>query len=291
MRRLVEIIFFATIGLIVLSFAGAWHGIGDSLAVFRFWLALLLVATAVLLLIGRRGAFAAIIAVCVAATVPLASVHLTPAPAGPLKYALYQKNLLYSNKEMTALNADILSSNPDFVTLEEVFHKLKPAYRALAEHFPSSVICDFTGTGQVAVLSRWPMVEGSETCIPGSGVAALQVRTPDGPVWAVAIHLHWPYPMEQREQVEQILPILETLQGPKVVAGDFNMVPWSHSMRAISRAAQAKRLGPTLRTLIHPTQLLRLPIDHVLVTGGQGRVQTRPLLGSDHLGVYAQFNF
>lgn len=290
MRRLVEIIFFATIGLIALSFAGALHGIGDSLAVFRFWLALVLVASAVLLLIGRRGAFAAIVAVCVAAAVPLASVHLRPAPAGDLKYSLYQKNLLYSNKETAALNQDILSVNPDFVTLEEVFHKLKPAYDALAEHFESSLICDFAGVGKVAVLSRWPLVDGSETCNPGSGVVAMQVTTPDGPVWAVAIHLYWPYPMEQGEQVKEILPILEGLKGPVVLAGDFNMVPWSYTVRAIGRAVHAERIGPVIRTFIHPSNILRLPIDHVMVPGGQGSLETRPLLGSDHLGVVARFN-
>lgn len=290
MRRLVELIFVLTVLAIGVSFAGAIHPIGDSLAVFRFWLALLLVACAVVLLIGRRGALLALLAACGVAALPIVVGKLSSKPRGDLAYTLYQKNLLYSNAEMADLSQDILNSGADFVTLQEVFHKLEPAYNRLAQNYAAALLCQNNGVGGNAVLSRWPMVEGTDTCIKNTGFALMQVETPDGPVWVASLHLPWPYPFQQHEQVDRIVPVLNALNGPVVVAGDFNMVPWSHAVRQIEKAARSERAGPVVRTLTKTAGILRLPIDHVLVPGGQGLMEIRPLLGSDHLGVVMHFN-
>lgn len=119
----------------------------------------------------------------------------------------------------------------------------------------------------------------------------MQVETPDGPVWVVSLHLHWPYPMGQAAQVRALLPELAALKGPVVLGGDFNMVPWSHSIRAIAAATNTRRIGAVQYTL--PLKgLYTLPIDHLLVpqTPQAASTEKRPLLGSDHYGVLARFS-
>ena len=89
----------------------------------------------------------------------------------------------------------------------------------------------------------------------------------------------------QAEQLARILPVLANLEEPMLVAGDLNMVPWSHALRTLSRATGTNRAGavfPTFRKLGAP-----LPIDHVYAPGG-GQATPRPLLGSDHNGVLAE---
>jgi endonuclease/exonuclease/phosphatase (EEP) superfamily protein YafD len=290
LRRVVEIIFVISLLLVTVSFGGAIHGIGDSLAVFRFWLALVLVGAAVLLMAGRHGLFAAILASVAVSATPTAMRLMATPSSGPLAYSIYQKNLFYKNEQDDAVIADIKAMQSDFVTLQEVFYRNQIVFDALAEEYQTSLICRFAGVGSIAVLSRWPAIEGQTICTEERGLAAVQVTTPAGPVWIVSVHLHWPYPHSQPEQVASLVPLLEALDRPVVVAGDFNMVPWSHSVRSISAASRAKRAGPVVRTLIHPTWILRLPIDHVLVPDGIGALETRPLLGSDHLGVLMRFD-
>ena len=116
----------------------------------------------------------------------------------------------------------------------------------------------------------------------------MQLRTPDGPVWLVSVHLHWPYPYRQPEQVELILPILERLEGPVIIGGDFNMVPWSNTMGRIEAAARAEVLGPMVTTY-WLRDLVPLSIDHVLAPAG-GTVFARTWLGSDHAGLVARFD-
>jgi endonuclease/exonuclease/phosphatase (EEP) superfamily protein YafD len=125
-------------------------------------------------------------------------------------------------------------------------------------------------------------------CAPG--LAAMQVLVTDSqgqsPVWIVSVHLHWPWPHTQQDHVAVLLPVLAGLEGSVVMGGDFNMVRWAHSVRQMAVAARATPAGPSSGTYLGFAPLMRLPIDHVFSPGG-GRLELRPPLGSDHLGLLA----
>ncbi len=76
--------------------------------------------------------------------------------------------------------------------------------------------------------------------------------------------------------------------GPKVVVGDFNASPWSHSFRTLLRAGglENSQRGRGLDASFPATgsPLLRIPIDHLLHGEKVGIVDRRlgPALGSDH---------
>ncbi len=144
--------------------------------------------------------------------------------------------------------------------------------------------------GGVAVASIWPVVEGSRICGDLDGMAAMQVKTPAGPIWVISLHLHWPYPHRQPVQVRRLIPQIEALQGRKIIGGDFNMVPWSATLRRIEAASGSKRIGYPHKTFPMFDGGLRLPIDHTLVPDTRlYQTKMRPLLGSDHHGLFAEF--
>ncbi len=291
-RISVILVTICSAALLTASFMGALHPAGDSLAVFRSYLALALLACGLILFAFRRrwrGGIALLFAI-----ISLPPLYWPDSRAGAFAtsgsgLSLYQKNMLFRMPDPAVLGRDILTRAPDFVTLQEVSGVNLAILDELGTAYPSRQFCSFASVGGVAVAARWPMVEGSGICAEHDGLAAMRVNMPDGPVWVVSIHLHWPWPHSQSEQVGRLLPLLAGLSGAKVIGGDFNMVPWSYRMRQIARRTGTNRLGPAHITLIKSNGWLRVPIDHVLVSG-TGRVERLPLLGSDHFGLLARFH-
>ncbi len=206
---------------------------------------------------------------------------------GPV--SIYQKNMLFQARDLAPLIADIRATGADALTLQEVTPTQAALLSALGTDFPSQIICPFAPVGAVAVASRWPLVEGAAVCLERQGLAAIRVAAPDGPLWIVSIHLHWPWPHGQNPQRTRLLPRLRQLEGPVLVGGDFNMVPWSHSLRSIARATGTRRIGRAFNSMTRFSPLVPLPIDHVLIPEtAQGTTERRPLLGSDHHGILAR---
>jgi len=286
--------FVALICLFVLgaSHFGALHPLGDSLAVFRGVLTIVGAVAVLVLVLQRRRVLAVL-----GAGLVLWSAYtvLTPrfafSAALDTPYVLYQKNMSFRMPDTGPLAVDILQQASDFVTLEEVDWENIALLDRLKPDYPAQAFCPFMNVGGVAVASRWPKLAGSDVCLPGQGMVAMQVETPDGPLWLVALHLHWPFPHQQAEQVQQLETALKVLEGPVVLGGDFNMVPWSHTMRAITAATQTRRIGAPKYTFALFDGLYTLPIYHVLVNANTRPAETwrRPQLGSDHFGLLARF--
>lgn len=282
--------FWLFLGLSGLSFAGALHGAADSLAVFRHWWAAALALFSVALYFAGRPRIA--ILGLIGAGLAIGSVAMSYRNGGGVSgpYSLYQKNLLFHANSINRVIKDIRAQSPDFITLQEIAGENRALYWILAGENAAAQICEFSTVGDVAVLSRWPMVAGSGHCLGNQGAAAMKVTTPAGPVWLVSVHLHWPFPHGQAEQVSHLIASMDFLDAPVILAGDFNMVPWSHTVAALENVTGSKRAGPAIGTyeLFGPNVIL--PIDHVLVPSGRGALETRPLLGSDHLGLLLRFD-
>jgi len=183
-----------------------------------------------------------------------------------------------------ALAADILSQAPDVITLQEVSVRNEPLLEMLRRAYPHQHLCRSTSVRGLAVLSRLPAGR-SRFCDPTGGMAGLRLESEFGPVWAVSLHLVWPWPLPQAEQVRRLAPQLAALEAPVILGGDFNMVPWSFAVGRLARASGTRRAGrvpPSFR--LGP---LPMPIDHVFAPGG-GSALPRPFTGSDHRGLMAR---
>jgi endonuclease/exonuclease/phosphatase (EEP) superfamily protein YafD len=289
--RIGQSVIGAALLLAVLGLAGGYlgflHPLGDSLAVGRG------IAAAVILVVAVAATFAGL---RMAAFVSMLLALLTGAqvtlaytwPGLPGRYTVYQKNILFRNAELPALDADIRAADPMIVTLQEVLPANQPFLDGLKDLFPHQLLCPGAAVGGPAILTRLTPVKGTEVC--GPGLAAMQVVA--GPVedqdrfWVVSIHLHWPWPYGQADHVDRLLPILDQLQGPAIMAGDFNMVRWASSVTRLAEILGVRPTGPMQGSYVGLSSLFPLPIDHVFATQG-GRVTLRPVVGSDHMGLLA----
>ena len=280
----------AVVGLMTLlaSYLGAIHPVGDSLAVFRIWIAggVALAGLILLLVSARRAGAIALVAAGLAAGPIAAMVYASAGDIPPAPVTIYTKNTLGGWGDDAAMIADMEASGADVILLQELSQTRSDFSGALAASHPHQHICRFSDRSGMAVISRWPILE--TYCSPHRSFAAAQLDAPDGPVWAVSTHLVWPYPRAQTRFLGEALPFLDGLDGRVIVAGDFNMVPWGHSVRQIAEATGTDRIGPLLTTF----ELRNVPfqIDHVL-TNGTGMVERRPLFGSDHHGLVARIGW
>ena len=255
LRRTVRILLALALVALLASTLGRLHPLGDSLAVFRLWIA------------GGVGGLAVVALVCRSRPVGGAGLVAAALAAGPIladfagnstlsadlsgnSLLVYSKNTLGGRGDDAAIVADILRMEADLVFLQEVSVTRSDYGGALAETHPHQHLCRFSdGTG-IAVLSRWPLSQ--PYCSPQRSFAAARVAAPFGEVWAISTHLMWPYPYGQSTGLDAAMPFLDSIAGPVIVAGDFNMVPWGHSVRRIARATGTQVVSPLMTTLVVP---------------------------------------
>ncbi|MEL7299318.1 MAG: endonuclease/exonuclease/phosphatase family protein [Pseudomonadota bacterium] len=272
--------------LFLASHGGALHPALDSLAVLRVPLGVGVLGLCLWPSLRRaRWAWAA--AALTLASLALNQLLWDRSPDHPGEIVLYQKNLGYWNRAVEDLAADIRAAGADIVTLQELSPQNARLLDLLAEDFPVRQRCDFGALYSMAVLSRLPAGPEGGRCSRARGLAALQVVGESGPGWVVSVHLHWPWPFAQPGQLPEVHTVLENLEGPMIIGGDFNQMPWSHAVRSTARVAGVSYRGPSAVTFAH--RGLRLPIDHVLAPSGT--VERLGFLGSDHRGLRARVSF
>ena len=264
------------------SYLGAIHRPADSFALLRpAFIALALIG----LFTARALSFRL---VCFAAvTTGLLSVlppFLSVSDGGDLR--VYSKNLRPRNSELLALANDIRSEHVDVVLLQEVSIHNDEIMERLQRDFPNQHLCRFSNWSGIAVLSRHPF-QGDGKCTDDRAMAAAQIALNGQAVWLVSVHIHWPWPAPSAKAEMSVNALLATLDGPVVMAGDFNTLPWTHRVRRIKAQSGTQIAGP-VRPSFHRLGV-PLPIDFALAPGG-GRVEMRGKLGSDHSGLVADLS-
>ena len=128
-------------------------------------------------------------------------------------------------------------------------------------------------------------------------MAIASVRRMGMVVEIAALHLLWPWPFNQSQQIGRIEADLGALGERAVVVGDFNAVRWSAAARRIAEAGDLKpagHFGPTWPAdpLPRALRFLGLPIDLALMGERIELTGARTLhpVGSDHLPVLLQFS-
>ena len=270
----------------IASYGGALHPALDSLAVLRMPLAALLVVLIALPRWRRNRAGLAVSALAAWALI-WSQLLWSAFIDDRATFTIYQRNLWFGNTSIDALLTDIEARDPDVITLQEVSPRNDVLIDRLSQDYPHQARCTYSWRYSIAVLSRLPQGPTAKRCSDTRGAAALQVITPDGPGWVVSLHLHWPWPFGKPNQLDEITEFVFQLDGPIIVAGDFNHVPWSHKVRSIARAADAPYLGPRRQTF--GFRDVPLPIDHVL--SASGTVERMEPVGGDHHGLLARVAF
>ncbi len=189
----------ALLAALLASYGGRLHPLGDSLAVFRPAMALLLALIAFAFRCWWRIALLASALFAAAPILWLMRPQSAPAPS----VTVYQKNLLFRRDDPAELLAELRASNADVILLEEVSTANLPIPEALRDRYRFQIICPAHSVGAVAILSVHPMSD--EYCREGAGFTIARIAHPAGAFTAVAVHLYWPYPFGQEPQVNNIL--------------------------------------------------------------------------------------
>lgn len=286
MRMALQILGWLALGVLLYGFCGRWFESADSIALLRPLAALGVLVAA----IAVRHRFTRIMfAACGLVALASVAVFLWPSSVSQTEPSLrvYSKNLLALNTRIEDLAQDIRAAEPDVVMLQEVSDVNSALIEELSDELPYAHMCRFPAWIGIAVLSRTPFT-APPLCSDQRAVAAAQVAVDGREFWAVSVHIPWHWPGPGSAGEDAALRVISQLEGPVLLAGDFNSFPWTHRVRRLAAAAGGEVLGP-----MRPTYHLRgvpLFLDHVIAPNG-GRVQTRPRIGSDHLGLVAELAF
>lgn len=292
MSRILKILAIVVLGAVGFSHLGRLLALADSVAVIRPWLLIAGYILTFALLFERARLWAAIVLLGLTVSTFDAVYRLHGMQGASGEISLYQKNMLWNGAERQALLEDILRADADFVTLQETSDENMSVLEGLGAVYPHRLACTTVGNGGIAIYSKYPLTQPESRCDFGDGVVIAKAELTDGrDLWVGSVHLNRPFPYTQANQVPKIVEGLAALEGPIVIGGDFNMVPWGAAVRQIEAAAGADRLGGYLTTFPRFGWKLILPIDQILIPkSGAGFVEARPLLGSDHLGLLARFS-
>lgn len=262
-----------------IGFAGRLYPAADSLSLFRLVLGVICLMA---MLIRMRLVWRVMLGVTAGAALVTTLPLLFGGTSGEA-LTIYSKNIWYRNPELTALAADIIASQAEVVTLQEVSARNENLLNLLAADYPHQHLCRFSGWSGIAVLSVHPIT--ATRCTEQRSMAAAQITDKGREFWVGSIHLPWPYPYANDKAANAAVALISKLDGPVVIAGDFNIFPWADSVQRLQIATQTMPVRP-----LRPTYYLNglpLLLDHVHAPGG-GQATYRPLLGSDHYGVLAR---
>lgn len=291
MRRAVQLGMLPLIAAQLVGMAQALHPFFDSLGHFRMHLAALLALGVFVSLHVRSfriaGAAVFVLGASLLMMQPALGLARSPGLEGKAPdVTLVQFNTLFRNPSPGAIVDQVLAAQADAVTLEEVSGNTRVIMDLLKPDYPHQVYCPFAAVGGEAVLLRTPIL--AQGC--GEGIAWARTTIGGREMTIASIHLYWPWPHDQPNQITRLEPLLRGLSAPVIAGGDFNAAPWSHAVARIAEMTGTTPAGGLrLSLMMGPWPSPMLPIDHVLMPEGAGtEVRLVPPAGSDHLPVIAR---
>jgi endonuclease/exonuclease/phosphatase (EEP) superfamily protein YafD len=282
----------------------------DLFAHFRIQYAALFVLLILVLLALRRWvvALAAVIGLGVS-VVPLVPYMFKDGGATPVVPASAQSttptfrlltfNVWFRNPDMARTAAYIEQSQADAVVLQELTPSQAETLRPLLPSYPHYHI-EPSRMGS-AVFTKWPVISAESLPLAKEGAIAarMQIDWRGVPITVLGVHLNWPLGPRnsafRNEELAGVVAFAKTQQGPLLVAGDFNLTPWSEYFRdalvasGLHDAARGFGLARSWPAQFAP---LAIRIDHCLLSPHWRSVSVRPgpWLGSDHLPVVAELS-
>jgi endonuclease/exonuclease/phosphatase (EEP) superfamily protein YafD len=302
-RKVAVTLTVAASSVLLLSALGRWFWIFDLLTHFRLHLAAVLFASSVgALFCGeRRFAVVGLVLVAAAATPIVGYTRARPIepPSDAPLFRLVTFNIWHHNSETSRVAEFMERSEADVLVIQEA----TPMHaRLLRQQLPSYRYSMLDGTldDGTIVFSRWPIEQSQYVQLTrgGARVASVVVRWRDRPIQLYGVHLHWPLGSRVSRYRNAELAKLATMANsaathPLLVAGDFNITPWSSFYREFVRDSQLRDadVGQPLQAS-WPAALgpFGIRIDHCLHSKQWDTIETRtgPELGSDHLPVIVE---
>jgi endonuclease/exonuclease/phosphatase (EEP) superfamily protein YafD len=225
---------------------------------------------------------------------PTLAVEAGPATA-PVK--VMTVNVSYRRFSARRFREIVAAAAPDVLLVVEFTPQAEETLADMDKLYPFALKAPAEGPYGLALWSRFPL-EHAYTFPLGvvQGIDA-RVQLPDGTFTLLGSHLMSPTLPRRFEQRNEQLALLAQrraeIAGPVIVAGDFNVTPYSpyYSDWLETTGLTDSRYGRTLSTswpAVLP--ILGIPIDHVAVSKEFIVLAHRrlPAFGSDHWGIMAE---
>jgi endonuclease/exonuclease/phosphatase (EEP) superfamily protein YafD len=299
-RAIARPLAFATAALslaTLLAYGGRWSWFCDLLVNFRTHYALLLAVTGALAAAFRhwRIAGAALIGVALNAWPMVGAViGAGPPPAAdgrPVRVVAFNVNV--ANADLPAIAKYLRSLDADVVILEELPAENVATVGDLLPSLPHRHLADNQDIWGVVILSRWPLIAPQRATRDGIAFAArADVDLGDRVLRVYGAHLNWPVVPESARIRDAQLAVMgrELAACPHacVVAGDFNVTPWSSHYRDVLAVAGVRDCAAGFGLLPTWSSSLPMPvrirIDQCVVAGAVSVADVRVghSVGSDH---------
>ena len=268
----------------------------DLFANFRVQYLWLFALCAVALAIARWRRMALVAFVGAAVTTASMAAYFSERPASDpanADFKLVTFNVWFRNDSVERAARVLERSRADVIVLQEVDLTQIDKLAAVLRSYPHHLQTPNVRYGLV-VFSRTPLFDVEYYGIPGREMRITRARTRWNGVEIAIIgaHLSWPVsPMPAHQRARELDMIAERVRretGPVMVAGDFNLTPWSPFFARFeerSRLANCARGHGVTGSWPSQVSLLRIRIDHCFASSHWNvrSVEIGPKLGSDHL--------
>ena len=240
----------------------------------------------------------------------IASLQARPTAPASGSITMMTNNLFGMNYEMEKVTAAIFAEDPDIIVLQEYFgEQATDLHPALLQTYPYFVRCRGGKRANLGLYSRLRFEQVDDGACPNNAYGTTRTahilarfQTEDGKDFSViTTHMDWPLPVSrQHEQLKALSDVVDKIEGPMILAGDFNSTAWSYSLRDFVDRNDFVR--ETLNMLTFPMSWLYfeewrdtipfLPLDHVMTRGGivVHDIHTGRPTASDHLPVVFSFS-
>ena len=202
-------------------------------------------------------------------------------------------NVLFHNSHYDRVATLLRRARPDAAVLLEITPRWRAALESLRDEFPWQYYAESRRAQGTLLLSRWPF-ERSET-VPmgphGDPTVAVVLSVRGRALHVIGVHPSWPLgpavSAERNRGLDKLAALARARPGPLIVAGDFNVTPFSPHFRAfvaqsgLRWTAEGAGWQPTWPTFF---PVGGIQIDHAFVSPGIDvrRFARGPGIGSDH---------
>jgi len=280
------------------SMLAGWHWSLALLSHFVAWYALASLTIALICGLRRmpRWALAALVLFLIHVWQPLAMYVPVPVSEkeGTVPVKLLLANVLSSNQDHAALLELIAAEDPDVICVQEVSAHWAEALTVLESRYPTHHVVPRNDNFGIALYSRLATEPPVELFEEQFGVPALSVVAKSGQRRLHLLTLHTlpplgaDYTAVNNAQLRAAGAWVQSQKYPVVLLGDLNTTMYSPAFQSLKSTANLKDarrgFGP-LGTWPNYVPMLRLPLDHGLVSESVSVRACRlgPDIGSDHL--------
>ncbi len=203
---------------------------------------------------------------------------------------VYYANILSSNREYLKIKESIKNENPDIIVLQEVNQSWVENLNFLTDGYKYKILLPREDNFGMAIFSKEKIL--SEQILIGKAEVEsilFEVSFKGRKLSILSTHPVPPITLEywdlRNNQYIEVAEYLNSIEGDKVLIGDFNTTPWSHYLGEMAQKTNLEPVNVFEDTWNSFFPIgMRIRLDHAFISKNfQGELKVLNEVGSDHL--------